>query len=457
MNKRYGLMTAVTMIVGIVVGSGIFFKSSDILQKTSGNVVLAVLVFIIGAVAIVFGSLTMSELALRTDKPGGIVTYFEEFVGGKSAAGFGWFQTFVYIPTIVVVVAAVGSRFIGVLFNAEFNLEQEMGVGIALVTALFLCNILSARVGGWMQNISTVIKFLPLLVLAVAGIFWGEPKVFTPQFTQPAVQSAGWLAALAPMAFSYDGWVITTSIAHEVRQAKRNMPLALMIAPLLVLGIYLLYFLGITNMLGVDIILSIDGSVVAMMAADRVFGAVGAKLVLVLIVVAIFGTVNGCVLGSIRMPYSLATKNMFLRSDLFVRQNSKSGMPVRSGICSYVVCLFWFAVHYLATKFSVLPGSDVSEIAIITSYVLYVALYVKVISLKRKGEIKSFVKGYLFPILAMCGSAIILVGGIIINPVVYSLYIVFCLVVMLCGAIYYGAKKRRGGISPDGKNRDKLV
>ncbi|HIW55637.1 MAG TPA: amino acid permease, partial [Firmicutes bacterium] len=66
MNKRYGLMTAVTMIVGIVVGSGIFFKSTDILQKTEGNVTLAVLVFIIGAVSIVFGSLSMSELALRT-------------------------------------------------------------------------------------------------------------------------------------------------------------------------------------------------------------------------------------------------------------------------------------------------------------------------------------------------------------------------------------------------------
>ena len=447
MNKRYGLMTAVTMIVGIVVGSGIFFKSTDILQKTEGNITLAVLVFIIGAVSIVFGSLSMSELALRTDKPGGIVTYFEEFVGGKTAAGFGWFQTFVYMPTIVIVVATVGSRFIGVLFGADFAVGQEILVGVALVTLLFACNILSAKAGGWMQNISTVIKFLPLLLLSLAGIFWGDPQVFTPELAQPAVRSAGWLTALAPMAFSYDGWVITTTIAHEVKNSKKNMPLALSIAPLLVLGIYLLYFLGLTNMLGVDIILSMDGSFAAMLAAERIFGSLGGKLIVILIIVAIFGTVNGCVLGCIRMPYSMATKDMFFRSDLFERQNKKLGMPVNSGICSYIICLVWFAVHYLASEFALLPGSDVSEIAIITSYALYVVLYVKVILLRRKGEIKSFVKGYVFPILAICGSAVILVGGIAINPVIYSLYIAFCLVVMLCGAVYYGRKRKKKGAS----------
>src|SRR5699024_6394285 len=134
------------------------------------------------------------------------------------------------------------------------------------------------------------------------------------------------------------------------------------IAPLLVLGIYLLYFLGLTNMLGVDIILSMDGSFAAMLAAERIFGSLGGKLIVILIIVAIFGTVNGCVLGCIRMPYSMATKDMFFRSDLFERQNKKLGMPVNSGICSYIICLVWFAVHYLASEFALLPGSDVSEI-----------------------------------------------------------------------------------------------
>lgn len=78
-NQKYGFFTAVTMITGIVIGSGIFFKSDNILEYTNGNVTLGILVFVIAAFAIIFGSLTISQLARRTDKPGGLITYVEEF------------------------------------------------------------------------------------------------------------------------------------------------------------------------------------------------------------------------------------------------------------------------------------------------------------------------------------------------------------------------------------------
>ena len=443
-KKNYGLLTAITMIVGIVVGSGIFFKSSSILKATDGNIFLSILVFLIGAIAIVFGSLTLSELASKTDKPGGVVTYFEEFTNKGLASGFGWFQTFIYTPTIIVVVSWVSSVYIGLLFNLNLEIEGQILIGAGFMTLLFLCNTLSAKVGGFTQNIATFIKFLPLIAIGVAGIFFVDPQIFTtnnPHFST-AIESTAWLAALAPMAFSYDGWILTTSISHEIKDAKRNTPKALIIAPIIILSIYLFYFLGITNMLGVETILSMSDVDAVMLAAQKIFGGFGAKLILVFVIVSILGTVNGCILSVIRMPYSLATKNMIFKSNVFVKENKKNNMPVNSAICAFVTCLVWYILHYLTLKFNILPRSDISEIAIITSYVMYTVLYVKVMILKKKGEITSVVKGLIFPILGTLGAFIILIGGLFMNFTVYLLYIIGCLLVVAAGFVSYKHKEK---------------
>lgn len=104
-KDHYGFFTATAMIIGIVIGSGIFFKSDDVLAYTGGNVIIGILVFCLAAFGIIFGSLTLSELSLRTAKAGGAIGYYEEFVSLKVAAVFGWYQTFVYFPSITVVVA----------------------------------------------------------------------------------------------------------------------------------------------------------------------------------------------------------------------------------------------------------------------------------------------------------------------------------------------------------------
>ena len=88
-KREYSLFTAVAMIVGIVIGSGIFFKSDDMLAYTGGNVGLAVLIFCIASFTIIFGSLCFSQLAARTDKPGGPITYYNEFIGTRWAVMFG--------------------------------------------------------------------------------------------------------------------------------------------------------------------------------------------------------------------------------------------------------------------------------------------------------------------------------------------------------------------------------
>ena len=150
-KKRYGLFTAVAMIVGIVIGSGIFFKSDNILYATGGSLPLGVLVFLLGAVGIVFGGLSLSELASRTDRPGGVIAYAREFAGRRMAGVFGWFQTFIYLPAITVVVSWAVGIYACLLFGwgtglpAEGLLALQLGIGMGFVLADFSLNVLSAR------------------------------------------------------------------------------------------------------------------------------------------------------------------------------------------------------------------------------------------------------------------------------------------------------------------------
>ncbi|HKM00620.1 MAG TPA: amino acid permease, partial [Sedimentibacter sp.] len=103
-QQKYNLFTTITMIVGIVIGSGIFFKSDNVLFSTNGNIFLGIIVFILAAFSIIFGSLSISMLASRTDEAGGIITYSEKFWNKSIACAYGWFQTFIYYPTIICVV-----------------------------------------------------------------------------------------------------------------------------------------------------------------------------------------------------------------------------------------------------------------------------------------------------------------------------------------------------------------
>jgi APA family basic amino acid/polyamine antiporter len=443
MNKRrYGLFTAITMITGVVIGSGIFFKADNVLGYTNGNVLLGIIIFFVAAIAIVFGCLAISQLANRTDKPGGVIAYTEEFVGIGPSCAFGWFQTFLYLPTLAAVVAWVTGIYISQLFGLDFSLETTTLIGVGSLTALFIINTLSAKLGGYFQNASMIIKLIPLVMIAVAGLIFGKPGELISESATSfsnAATGAGWIAAFAPIAFSFDGWIVATSICGEIKNSKRNLPLALTISPLVILLAYVCYFVGITALLGPQTILEQgDGS--AFTAATKLFGDVGAKVILIFVVISVLGTVNGLTLGFIRMPYSLALRNMVPGSNwLKVENEGLNGMPLNSAIFAYVLSLLWMAIHYITQKLGM--QGDVSEIAIGVSYLNYIVLYFAVMRIAKKGEIKSIIKGYVIPILATIGSLVIISGSI--SHPLFIYYFLVCFAIILAGYVYYRMNKSR--------------
>lgn len=462
MKRNYGLFTAITMITGIVIGSGIFFKADDVLAYANYNVLLGVLVFVIAAIAVVFGALTISQLAIRTDKPGGLVSYAEDFVGTGTATAFGWFESFLYLPTLGAVVAWASGIYVSNLLGFEdFSIWRNTVIGLIALTFFYAINILSAKLGGWFQNTSMVIKIIPLVVLAIIGLVKGNTGAMigaaNATFHTDARSSLAWLGAFGPLAFSFDGWIVSTSICHEIKNSKKNLPLALSVAPIFVLVVYLAYFLGIVSFLGIDTVKEVGDNAVYL-ASSTLFGDTVSKLVLVAVVISILGTVNGVSLGLIRLPYSLAIRNMMPASNVFKKENKKlGGMPVNSGVLVYVLSLVYLFINYFVMtseaklhffgKEVAVCNLDISSIAICVLYLTYIILYVAVIKLWKKGEIKNTFLGLICPILGTIGSLIIFSGSVV-DPV-FFIYALICIIFIGIAYLYYNKNKAKIVVESD--------
>ena len=432
-SPTYRLPTAIAMIVGICIGSGIFFKSDNILIATGGNVPLGILVFLLGAVGIIFGGLSIGQLAARTAQPGGLIAYAAEFVGPGFTGGVGWFQVFFYFPTLVAAVSRAAGHYFCSLFSIPDTLETQCLVGFLFFTLCFFWNICSARLGGILQNAATALKLLPLLLIAVCGLLFGNPGE-TIGLSAKSPAAAGWISAIGPIAFAYDGWVIATAISHEVKDARRNMPRALLVAPVFVTGIYILYFLGVSSLLGPEAVRTMGDRHVAFLAG-RLLGPFGAKVMLLFILIAVAGTLNGVILGYLRLPHALAKRGLLPLSRIFAEPRA-----FLRALPAYTASCVWAALNYLSERYAWLPNADVSEIPIVMGYLLYAVLYVQVIRLWNQGEIIGFWHGVAIPALALAGAGIVLWGGL--QSGAHLFYAGGCLLI-IAGGFFYGRRKSR--------------
>ena len=437
-KNQYSLFTTIGMIVGIVIGSGIFFKSDSILVATNGSIFLGVLIFILAAIGIIFGGLSIAELASRNDKAGGIISYAEDYCGDYTACAFGWFYSFLYFPALIAVVAYVSVVYLCQLFNLNISFGLQIIFSFIILVLFYVINILSVKLGGYFQNASTIIKLIPLIFIAILGIILGDTSHVTIAETFSS-NSFTWISAIVPIAFAYDGWIVATSISHEIKNPKKNLPIALIVAPITILLIYIIYFIGISIYVGPEKVIALGDAHVSY-AAHKLLGNFGGKIILTFVTISVLGTLNGLILGSIRMPYSLAIRNMLPKSNKFNTINEKFGISVNSALLGIFASGFLIFVHYITQKYNMMPNSDVSEISVIFSYFTYIILYIQVIKLYKKGTIKSKLKGLFNPLLAIIGSLIILIGSLS-NPLIIYYTLIFITLIISSLLFWKNQKK----------------
>lgn len=375
--ERYTLTTALCMIVGICIGSGIFFKSDNILIATGGNVALGVAMFLLAATTIFFGGLTLARFASRTDGAGGPIAYAERFLGPHRLTFVGWHFTFLYLPMVTAIICWVVGVYACMTFGLAGTFAQQMAIGVVFLLACCVWNVCWPTLGGYVQNTTTVAKVAPLVVVLVVGLIFGQPAQHIVQGIETAgAAGTGWIAAAAPIAFAFDGWSAAASIAPELKNAKRNLPLALTIGPAIILVLYVGYFLGVSCTLGPQTVMAAGDASLSMLFV-KLFGEGAATLPNLIALIAVVGTANGLVLSLLRMPYALALHDEIPCSKAVLRMNKTLKFPLVSAAIALGTTLFWMAVHAVVTTFNLLPNGDISEVSVSLTLLVLPLFYVQ--------------------------------------------------------------------------------
>jgi APA family basic amino acid/polyamine antiporter len=242
MNRKYGFWTATAMIVGIVIGSGVFFKADDVLLASNGSIAIALLAWIVGAISMVFGAIVFSDCASRYEKSNGIVDYAEVMVSEKYGYLIGWFNSVIYYPALAAVLAWVSANYTCLLFG--FNGNAVWYIALLYVVLLFIMNYFAPILAGRFQISATVIKLIPLCLIAVVGIITGLTngiliENFVSIASNVSAKGNGFAAAVLSTAFAYEGWIVATTINSEIKDSKKNLSRALVVGAIIVFVIYL--------------------------------------------------------------------------------------------------------------------------------------------------------------------------------------------------------------------------
>lgn len=424
---KYGLFTAISMVVGQVIGSGIFFKVDDVLVSTQGSALAGLLGFLIVGVSVIFASISMANYAQLIPKDGGILSYVDYRFGPKAAALVGWMYLTLFYPILTAVLFTVSGIYIS-HFLANFiefipNFLHYSLIG-GINSLLFLSfNILKPKSSGLFQQLTTVIKLIPLILIAALGIIsFGNDSTQALQTLNNPISAETvkpfWslvAASFIPIAFAFDGWYIATQISGEIKNARKNLPKALVIGAIIILVVYILYYLGIVLRMSPESVIQFKDSYI--IEYSKQLGSNLAALVMQLfIIISVLGTANGLMLASIRVPfqfYHLKSSRKFLSLG---KINEKAGMPLKSAFFAYACILFYLFVYYLTNTLPFFKeiNYDLSAIPVAFIYVVNGALFVGLVRIIKEGKLEGNKKiKYLLALFALVGIIIVLTGTVL--------------------------------------------
>lgn len=424
LEAKYGLFTAISMVIGQVIGSGIFFKVDDVLLATQGNVLAGLFGFIIVGISVVFAGISMANYAELLPKDGGILSYVN-YRFGKTASYFvGWIYMSLFYPALTAVLFTVSGIYIAHLL-AEFVNFEPTNLHFALIGFLnllifFLINIFRPRSSGIFQQMTTVLKVLPLIFIASLGVLSlvkgdvNQVNTFTQVGNGLQNQSFILLvaASFVPIAFAFDGWYIATQISGEIKDSSKNLPKALIIGTISVMVVYIAYYLGIVFRMSGEEIIQLKDTYITEFARKTASNS-GALLMQLFIIISVLGTSNGLLLASIRVPYQFANLEKSKKFLHLNKINAKTKMPINSAVFGTTLIIFYLVVYYITSTHSFFTerNFDISAIPIIFIYLVNGALFIGLFQLFKKKVFSSnsFFKK-LMAIIAVLGISIVLFG-----------------------------------------------
>ena len=451
LKKRYGLLTAIAMVVGIVIGSGVFFKATKVLANTGGSMVQSLITVGVVGLIMIICSYVFSILATRYERVNGIVDYAEVALGTKYAYYVGWFLTTMYYPAITSCLAWVSAQYACILFGLPVAGSTHLAIGAFFLIGCYVLNALSPRLAGKFQVSTTIIKLIPLILMAIVGTIAGLINGMTLEALTTADAglassgSGGILGAIVAFAFAYEGWIIATSINAELKDSKKTLPKALLVGAIIVVLVYLGYFVGLTGSLSVADIAA-AGDDLPRHAFTSLFGNMAGTLVFVIIVISCLGTANGLMLGCCRGLYSLAARGLGPAPKVFSQVDPETNMPTNSSIFGLLMCgiffCYWqvcfFETRVLGTaNIPLLLSWEPDELPIITLYAAYIPIFF--VMMKKERDLSPF-KRFVMPALGILSCVFMVFCAFYAYKMDAVYYLIVFAAVMIIGSFFSKAR-----------------
>lgn len=406
LTRKYGLLTAICMVVGTVIGSGVFFKAQNVLAATDGNMPMGIAAWVITGLIMIVCSAQFAVMATKYEKVNGVVDYAEATCGKGYAYYLAWFLVNIYYPSMTSVLAWVSARYFGVMFGWSLVSAEVLALAGFFLVASYTMNALSPKLAGKFQVSATVIKLIPICLMAVVGTVVGFTNGTLPQnfagVTEVVGGSGGGLfAAIVATVFAYEGWIVTTSINAELKNPKKNLPIALVVGAAIVVAAYVLYYIGVAGGASTQVLIE-EGATTAF---SNVFGQVGGVFLNICIVISCLGTLNGLMVGASRGMYAIAARNEGPRPEMFSQIDKSTNMTTNSAIWGLFVCGAWLLYFYganLTEGWFGLFNFDSSELPIVTIYAMYIPM---MIMWMKKEKDLGVMKRFILPALSIFACA----------------------------------------------------
>lgn len=332
---------AVAIIVGIVIGAGIF-ETPALVAANAGSEVVVMLVWLLGGAMSLIGALCYAELATAYPHAGGNYYYLRRAFGNSIAFLFAWARMIVIQTGSIALLAFVFGDYASQLLGlGRYSASLYAAIAVVLLTVL---NILGIQQGKWTQNWLTAAKVLGLLLLVIVGLVWASPPAVVEPAEPTSTNTLG--MAMIFVLLSYGGWNEAAYISAELRNLKRNMGRSLLWSIGIITAIYLainlayLQGLGLTNMAG--------SQAVAAELMRRAWGTPGAWFISLLIAVSTFGAINATIITGARTNYALGKD--FRLFGFLGHWHQRANTPIRALIVQGAIALMLVVMGTLTRR-----------------------------------------------------------------------------------------------------------
>lgn len=412
LRRSLGFGSAISIVIGTIIGSGIFFKQASILDS-AGSSTMAIAAWIFGGVITLTAGLTIAEIGAQMPYTGGLYVYVENLYGRICGFLAGWMQVIVYGPAIIASVAS----FMSIMITNLFGIDAKWRIPVALITiiAIGLMNFLENNVAAAFSVITTIGKMIPIAAIIIFGLFWGHQDALGQTVSEVNRSTGGFGVAVLATLFGYDGWILIANLGGEMKNPQKLLPKAIILGISSVLVIYTLITIGIFRFIPANMIHSLGENTTSYLAT-KAFGEIGGKLLSIGIIISMMGTLNGKIITFPRIVYAMARRGDLPFSRLLSYVTPKGKSPI-------IATVF---IIILATIMMLFFDPDhLSDLCVFTIYCFYLMTFFGIFILRKKNNKRPFSTPLypLVPIVAIAGGLFVLISELFNDPAGVLLFV----------------------------------